>query len=509
MILVGEVCLWIAVVMAAWAATVSLAAGALHRGDLAASGRRGLYVAAAALAVATAGVVDGLVRRDFSLAYVVLHTSLDLPTPYAVAALWSGPAGTMLVWALALSLIAAGLAWRGARRAPGRRAWTAGVVALFLLFPLLVVTLQANPYARLSWAAGDGQGLDPRLRASAMVLQRPLLVFGYAAACIPAVLVLGALLARRADDGMWTAARRWAVAAWTSLGAAILLAARGALASAGAWTWPPDVAVPLAEWAVTAVVLHLPARGRPDRPLVNTNILAAGATALGALAGAYALAAAAGPEALFEPASGASAPAWTGAGVVLAGAVCYLAATRRGALAGSRPASPGRRVTAIVAHAAAAVLALGLAGSLFATRNVVTLRTGQEARVADPMGGTWRFVSQGVSRSATPDADVWAAPLEVSRDDAPAALLVAERLQFHDAQGDSVFAPVVRPAVRASPVLSARAELLATDGDRVELRVTFVPLAAWIWVGGVVLVLAGAVSLWPNVTPPGAAAEQS
>ena len=43
MILIGELSLWVAVVMAAWTTTVSFAGGRLRRADLIASGERGLY----------------------------------------------------------------------------------------------------------------------------------------------------------------------------------------------------------------------------------------------------------------------------------------------------------------------------------------------------------------------------------------------------------------------------------------------------------------------------------
>ncbi|MDE3173707.1 MAG: hypothetical protein KGN74_11595, partial [Gemmatimonadota bacterium] len=169
--------------------------------------------------------------------------------------------------------------------------------------------------------------------------------------------------------------------------------------------------------------------------------------------------------------------------------------------AGAAPPRDHRRAGARLAHAAAVVLLAGLAGGRFAARREVTLRTGQEARIADPFGGVWRFESQGVSRSATPDHDLLAAALAASRDGAPRGLVVAEQLQYRDAQGDSVFAPVSRPGVRASPLLEMRARLLATDGDLVQLRITFVPLAPWIWIGGLGLVAAGIVALWPRAEP--------
>ena len=43
MILVGELSLWVALLMAAWAATVSFAGGQMRRGDLIESGERAVY----------------------------------------------------------------------------------------------------------------------------------------------------------------------------------------------------------------------------------------------------------------------------------------------------------------------------------------------------------------------------------------------------------------------------------------------------------------------------------
>ena len=43
MILVGELSLWVALLMAAWTVVTSYAGGAMGRDDLVASGRRGLY----------------------------------------------------------------------------------------------------------------------------------------------------------------------------------------------------------------------------------------------------------------------------------------------------------------------------------------------------------------------------------------------------------------------------------------------------------------------------------
>ncbi|HVA56317.1 MAG: cytochrome c biogenesis protein CcsA [Gemmatimonadaceae bacterium] len=499
MILVGELSLWVALLMAAWGAVVSFAGGALQRRDLAASGRRALYVAFAALVVATSGVVTALIERDFSLAYVAMHTNLALPQAYAVSALWSGPAGAMLVWALALAGCVALLAPGGATRDRSRGPWTAGVSATLLLFVLLVVCVQANPYERLSWRAPDGRGLDPRLLQPVMVLHQPLLILGYVALSMPFVLTMGGLLARRLDAAWASSARRWALAGWTCLAGGLLLGARGSAAASptGGWGWSSGEGVALGVWVVATGLLHTLARTPARGLLVKWNSILSALVALGALAGAYALAASGGAPAFRA--------AWVGGGVVCAAAAVWSIASRAPTVT-VEPSAAGprrRRVGEFVAHAAALVLVVALAAGAFSGARDMTLATGQEAQVADPFGHVWRFVSQGTSRYSTADHDVVALSLDASRDGIRQGLLVAEQWQYRDALGDSLYAPITRVGVRSSPTLDARAVLLAASADEAQVRITFVPLAVWAWIGGGLVVLGGVLALWPRTTPAG------
>ena len=67
MILIGELSLWVALLMAAWSTTVSFAGGALKRDDLVNSGVRGLYATFAMVVLASVGLWTALLSRDFSL----------------------------------------------------------------------------------------------------------------------------------------------------------------------------------------------------------------------------------------------------------------------------------------------------------------------------------------------------------------------------------------------------------------------------------------------------------
>ncbi|MEA2762216.1 MAG: cytochrome c-type biosis protein CcmF, partial [Gemmatimonadaceae bacterium] len=90
MILVGELSLWVALLMAAWAATVSFAGGQMRRGDLIESGERALYATLAMVVLASIGLWTALLTHDFSIKYVASFTSANLPKVYTITAFWGG-----------------------------------------------------------------------------------------------------------------------------------------------------------------------------------------------------------------------------------------------------------------------------------------------------------------------------------------------------------------------------------------------------------------------------------
>src|SRR5688500_19775266 len=80
MILVGELALWVGLLMAAWCATVSFAGGRLGRADLIASGERAAYATVVLVILASIGLWTAILTHDFSLKYVASFTSSNLPT---------------------------------------------------------------------------------------------------------------------------------------------------------------------------------------------------------------------------------------------------------------------------------------------------------------------------------------------------------------------------------------------------------------------------------------------
>ena len=81
MILVGELSLWVALLMAAWGATVSFAGGQMRRADLIESGERAIYATLAMVVLASIGLWTALLTHDLSIKYVASFVVFPLTAP--------------------------------------------------------------------------------------------------------------------------------------------------------------------------------------------------------------------------------------------------------------------------------------------------------------------------------------------------------------------------------------------------------------------------------------------
>jgi cytochrome c-type biogenesis protein CcmF len=154
-ILIGELSLWVALLMASWSTVTSFAGGSMDREDLIASGRRGLYVTTAMIILASIGLWTALLTHDFSLKYVASNTSANMPKVYIFAAFWGGQAGSMLFWALILSCYSA-IAIASVRdKARHLAPWACGTLAAILVFFIATTCFKANPFDRLSFVPAD------------------------------------------------------------------------------------------------------------------------------------------------------------------------------------------------------------------------------------------------------------------------------------------------------------------------------------------------------------------
>ncbi len=259
MILVGELALWVALLMAAWATTAGFAGGALGRADLARSAERGIYAAFALIVAASIGLWTALLTHDFSLSYVASNTSRNMPRVYVFAAFWGGQAGSLLFWALILSAYSALAVFGNRARNRELMPYVVGTLGAVLLFFLATICFGANPYERLAWIPLDGRGMNPQLQNPGMAIHPPNLYLGYVATTIPFAFAIGALITRRLDAEWLASVRRWALLSWFFLTVGITLGMWWAyveLGWGGYWAWDPVENASLLPWLTGTAFLH-------------------------------------------------------------------------------------------------------------------------------------------------------------------------------------------------------------------------------------------------------------
>jgi len=223
--------------------------------------RRAVYAFCALVTACVVIIELAFLGDDFSFNIVQQHSSIETPTFYKLAAMWSSQEGSLLLWAWVLSIAssAALYATRNKLRevVPWATAVMMGIAAFFV--GLMLFAPDVDPFATLSPVPADGVGLNPLLQHPSMMIHPPMLYSGYVAFTIPFAFAIGALVSRRVDAEWIRATRRFALIAWAFLGLGLLLGARWSyteLGWGGYWAWDPVENAALMPWLIGTAFLH-------------------------------------------------------------------------------------------------------------------------------------------------------------------------------------------------------------------------------------------------------------
>ncbi|MGH9570519.1 MAG: cytochrome c biogenesis protein CcsA, partial [Candidatus Angelobacter sp.] len=243
--LLGSFCVLFALALSAYSFIVGIIG--VSRKDyagsrLAETARRAGMMSFLAVTGASLALVWAAMHNDFSLAYILEHSNKALPTPYKLAALWSGQEGSLLFWSWLLT--GYGFVLRYRHKVDKRLFATASMIlAGIQVFFLTLVTFVANPFGIMGGRlVTDGNGLNPLLQYPEMVIHPPMLYLGYVGFSVPFAFALGALIMRYPGEKWIHITRRWTMVTWLFLTCGITLGAHWAysvLGWGGYWGWDP------------------------------------------------------------------------------------------------------------------------------------------------------------------------------------------------------------------------------------------------------------------------------
>ena len=259
MTVLGQLALWLGLLLSIWGGAVGFIAGRTGQTQLAASVTRTVYVLFAVMTVAALSLVVALVGHDFNVQYVWAYTSRDLPLVYTLTAFYGGQNGSLLLWVFVLSGFAAVAQWLTPPRYRDLMPYVAAVTCTVAFFFILVMLASANPFHRLPFTPPDGRGLNPQLQNPGMAIHPPMLYLGYVSITIPFAFAVAALLSRRLDSGWIHAIRKWTLLSWTFLSVGITLGMWWAyveLGWGGYWAWDPVENASFLPWLTMTAFLH-------------------------------------------------------------------------------------------------------------------------------------------------------------------------------------------------------------------------------------------------------------
>ena len=511
--LVGELALWVALLLAAWGTLVSTLAAQTDRADLAQSGTRAIQACTLFVLVALLALWTTLLRADLEMAYVVAHGGLAATPAERVIALWAAPEGALMPMALAIgSVTSAAIAMliRGGDHPLAARmrillAPGAAIANLALLGVLITLLAAAPPFAASGLPVADGQGLAPASRHVAMLVLWPGWSLAVGAAGAACTLAVAAALSRPPHTfRVHHAAEDWARAAWVLLTGTLLIATWWAYRTTpGDRAWLPRALLPgaIVAWLVLAV-LFFPALG--DRVRTARARLVLLAIPLPILLAAPLAAAEGTWDGLHELGHRASGAWWIVAIAALLQTLAFvLLRTHHGTPpsfaawhAAPHPLhDPGRRLMAV---GAVMLVAAFVAGTLRRDSSLA-LTPGAPETATDPLGREWRVVYQGPSVregrhvSGAPRYSEVLHPIAIGRGSRES--IVISRVRAHV---DVIGRPTAPPWQYRGIRHGALQDVIAvpdslSDSDTLHVRIAFVPLASLIWLGGVTLLVGGAM----------------
>jgi len=255
----GHIALILALSMALAQSVLPLAGA--HTGNvawmaLARPSARGQFVF---LVIAYASLTHAFVTNDFSVALAANHSNSTLPLVFRITAVWGNHEGSILLWALILSLWTVAVSIFSRQLDQRMLARVLGVMGLVSCGFLLFTLLTSNPFERLFPAPPDGQDLNPLLQDAGMIIHPPMLYMGYVGFVVAFAFAVAALLSGRLDAAWARWSRPWTTVAWSFLTVGIALGSFWAyyeLGWGGWWFWDPVENASFMPWLVGTALMH-------------------------------------------------------------------------------------------------------------------------------------------------------------------------------------------------------------------------------------------------------------
>lgn len=199
-------------------------------------------------------------RDDFTVRYVLAHSSTVLPWFYKLCAVWGGHEGSMLLWVLLLS------GWAFAVRCFSRSLEAEVQVRVLVVLGalsfgfILFLLTTSNPFLRqFELINVQGRDLNPLLQDIGFLFHPPVLYMGYVGFSVAFAFAIAGLWIGTIPAALAKWTRPWTLAAWCCLTLGITLGSWWAyreLGWGGWWFWDPVENASFMPWLIGTALIH-------------------------------------------------------------------------------------------------------------------------------------------------------------------------------------------------------------------------------------------------------------
>jgi len=197
--------------------------------------------------------------NDFSVQYVAANSNTALPTIYLISGVWGAHEGSLLLWALTLSIWTTAVSLFSRSVPDAMVARVIGVMGMISVGFLLFMLFTSNPFERLPMPPLEGRDLNPLLQDPGLAIHPPMLYMGYVGFSVAFAFAIAAMLGSRLDTAWARWSRPWTNVAWVFLTLGIVLGSWWAyyeLGWGGWWFWDPVENASFMPWLVGTALIH-------------------------------------------------------------------------------------------------------------------------------------------------------------------------------------------------------------------------------------------------------------
>ena len=204
-------------------------------------------------------LIAAFIVSDFSLITVYQNSHSLKPIFYKVAGTWGNHEGSLLLWAIILSIFSFLFLVYNQNHPKKFRLLTLIIQNILILGFLFFILFNSNPFSKISPIPSEGLGLNPILQDPALAIHPPLLYIGFVGASIYFSAAIASLITNYSEKSFSLSIKNWVLISWCFQTLGILVGSIWAyyeLGWGGFWFWDPVENASLLPWFAMTALFH-------------------------------------------------------------------------------------------------------------------------------------------------------------------------------------------------------------------------------------------------------------